>query len=263
MNRSHEQLGIPSFDTGEMLECCKKLIELEKDWIPNRPMHSLYIRPTSIAMDERLGLSSISKSKTFIILSPVGPYYPRGFVPVKLFCDTSVIRAWPGGFGDKKVGGNYAPTLRTQRRGLEEHNCDQALWLLHDYVTEVGTMNFFVFWKNEDGEDELVTPPLDGTILPGVTRDTIISLMKGLGEFKVSVRPFKVQEMIKAVQEKRLYEAFGAGTAAIVTPVQSFNYQDVVYDIPIEQETGAGKLTSRILHIMTDLHYGKIKKPEW
>lgn len=105
MNQSHLQLGIPTFDVPQMLECCKKLIEVEKDWIPAKPLHSLYLRPTSICMDNKLGLSRVTKSKTFIILSPVGPYYPRGFVPVKLFCDTSVIRAWPNGFGDKKIGG--------------------------------------------------------------------------------------------------------------------------------------------------------------
>ena len=88
-----------------MVQCTKKLIELEKDWIPNGPMHSLYLRPTSISMDNKLGLSRVNKSKTFVILSPVGPYYPRGFVPVKLMCDTTVVRAWPTGFGDKKVGG--------------------------------------------------------------------------------------------------------------------------------------------------------------
>ncbi len=95
MNQSHLQLGIPTFDRFEMLECCRKLIEIEKDWIPDKPSHSLYIRPTSICMDNKLGLSRVTKSKTYIILSPVGPYYPRGFVPVKLYCDTNVIRAWP------------------------------------------------------------------------------------------------------------------------------------------------------------------------
>jgi len=170
-------------------------------------------------MDNKLGMSRVTRSKTFCILSPVGPYYPRGFVPVKLFCDNNVIRAWPSGFGDKKIGGNYAPTLKAQRDGAQIHGCDQVLWLLHDYITEVGTMNFFVFWKNEDGVDELITPPLDGTILPGITRDTIITLMRELGEFEVSVRPFKVQELNKAINENRVYEAFGAGTAAIVSPV--------------------------------------------
>lgn len=134
---------------------------------------------------------------------------------------------------------------------------------MHDYVTEVGTMNFFVYWTNEDGEKELITPPLDGTILPGITRDTILTIMKELGEFKVSVRNFKIQEMIKAVEEGRLIEAFGAGTAAIVSPVKSFNYKEQVYQIPIEEEKGAGKLTQRVLKMMTDLQYAKVKRPEW
>ena len=105
MNSSHLQLGIPTFDIHQMTECTRQLVELEKDWIPEKPMHSLYLRPTSICMDNKLGMSRVTRSKTFVILSPVGPYYPRGFVPVKLFCDNSVIRAWPSGFGDKKIGG--------------------------------------------------------------------------------------------------------------------------------------------------------------
>jgi len=105
MNSSHRQLGFPQFDNHEMTECLKEIIKMEKAWIPNRPLHSLYIRPTSICMDNMLGLSSVRKSKTFIILCPVGPYYPRGFVPVKLYCDTQIVRAWPQGFGDKKLGG--------------------------------------------------------------------------------------------------------------------------------------------------------------
>ncbi len=108
-------------------------------------------------------------------------------------------------------------------------------------------MNFFVFWKNEDGEDELITPPLDGTILPGITRASLIELMSELKEFKVTVRNFKIQELMKAVDEGRIYEAFGAGTAAIVSPVQSFSYDDRIYKIPIEEDKGAGKLTQRAL----------------
>jgi branched-chain amino acid aminotransferase len=114
-------------------------------------------------------------------------------------------------------------------------------------------MNFFAFWKNEKGEDELVTPPLDGTILPGVTRDSILTLCRELGEFKVAVKPFKIHDLMKASKEKRLYEAFGAGTAAIVSPIQSFIYEDETYEVPIEKEKGAGKLTQRILKTMLDI----------
>ena len=105
MNTSHRQLGFPEYSGKEMIECLKELIKIEKEWIPRRPLHSLYIRPTSICMDNRLSLSKVEKAKTFVILSPVGPYYPRGFVPVKLYCDTTAVRAWPQGFGDKKIGG--------------------------------------------------------------------------------------------------------------------------------------------------------------
>ncbi len=105
MNLSHKQLGLPQFDGKEMIECLKELVKIEKDWIPDRPLHSLYIRPTSISMDNRLGLSHVSKSKLFVVLCPVGPYFARGFVPTKLYCDTEHVRAWPHGFGDKKIGG--------------------------------------------------------------------------------------------------------------------------------------------------------------
>jgi branched-chain amino acid aminotransferase len=175
-----------------MVECTKALIDLERDWIPDRPNHSMYIRPNSICMDNRLGLNVVKKMKLFVVLSPVGPYYPRGFVPVRLFCDTNNVRAWPNGFGDKKVGGNYAPSIKIQRESNMKHDCDQVLWLLHDYVTEVGTMNLFVYWMNEHGEKELVTPPLDGTILPGITRDSILNLAKSIGGFKVTERTFKI-----------------------------------------------------------------------
>lgn len=115
MNTSHKQLGMATFDPDQYVECLKELIKIEKDWIPDRPMHSVYIRPTSISMDNKIGLSSVKKSKTYVVLSPVGPYYPRGFQPVKLYCDTENVRAWPLGFGDKKIGANYAPTLKNAR----------------------------------------------------------------------------------------------------------------------------------------------------
>lgn len=114
-------------------------------------------------------------------------------------------------------------------------------------------MNFMVFWKNEQGVDELITPPLDGTILPGITRDSILKITEELKEFKVTQKPFKIHDLIKACNEGRVHEAFGAGTAAIVSPVKSFNYKGTTYDIPIDEEKGCGPLTSRILQMMLDL----------
>ena len=114
-------------------------------------------------------------------------------------------------------------------------------------------MNFFVFWKNEKGEDELITAPLDGTILPGVTRDSILSLFANTNEFKVAVRPYKIQELMKACKENRVYEAFGAGTAAIVSPVKEFTYKGEHFNIPVEEEKGAGRLTQKILQTLLDI----------
>jgi len=124
---------------------------------------------------------------------------------------------------------------------------------LHDYVTEVGTMNIFAFWKNEQGEDELITPPLDGTILPGITRSSILTLARSLGEFKVVEKVFKIQEVIKAVEEGRMYEMFGSGTAALVSPICQFTYKENVFPVPIEEEAGAGKLTQRMLSMLSDV----------
>lgn len=124
-------------------------------------------------------------------------------------------------------------------------------------------MNLFVFWKNENGEDELITPPLDGTILPGITRDSILTLAKSLNKFKVIEKMFKIQDMVKAVSEKRIYEAFGSGTAAIVSPVQQFTYNDQTYKIPIDEAKGAGPLTQQMVKMLQDIQYGVVSKPEW
>jgi hypothetical protein len=140
-------------------------------------------------------------------LVDAGPYYPSGFKPVTLFADTKNVRAWPGGLGDCKVGGNYAPTIRPQQEAAKAGYA-QVLWLFNDgegdCATEVGTMNLFAFLRNEDGEDELVTPPLDGTILPGVTRDSVLQLAKEWGEFRVSERKLTMAELTKAVDEDRV-----------------------------------------------------------
>ena len=177
------------------------------------------MRPVSFSMDNKLGLSQIEKMRTFICLCPAGPYLAKGFVPFKLHCDTTTVRAWPGGWGDKKLGGNYAPVMKNLRHARERHNGDTCLWLLHDKVLEMGALNVFVYWINEDGEKEVITPPLDGTILPGVTRDSACQIMRGWNEFKVTEKSFTIHDMIKATKENRIFEMFGTGTAALVSSV--------------------------------------------
>ena len=124
-------------------------------------------------------------------------------------------------------------------------------------------MNLLMYWKNEDGEDEVITPPLDGTILPGITRRSILTLMREFGEFKVSEKPFKIQQVIKAIEENRLYEIFGCGTAALISPVSQFTYKDQVYEVPIDKDVGAGKLAQRMLKTLTDLQYMRTDRPAW
>ena len=192
MLRSHKALGLPTFDVEEMIKCTAALLDIERDWLRRKPWYSLYLRPVSISMDNRLGLDTVDKMMTFITVGPAGPYFPEGFKPVKILGMKQMARSWPGGYGDKKLGGNYAPTMKTMRLGKAEEDCDTALWLLGNKVLEMGSLNMFMYWKNSNGEDELITPPLDGTILPGITRDSILNIAKSFKSFKVTERSFTI-----------------------------------------------------------------------
>merc|ERR1719510_27797 len=187
LNSSHEFLFFPTFDGPEFTECIKDLIRLDSDWIPQGDGYSLYIRPTSVSTCPTLGVGPATHVKMFVILSPVGPYYPTGFAPVSLLADPQNCRAWPGGAGKYKVGGNYAATIGTQAKAAKM-GYQQILWLYGDHqeVTEVGTMNQFFLWEKSDGSGkELVTAPLSsGVILPGVTRDSILKLAKEMGDLE-------------------------------------------------------------------------------
>lgn len=267
INSSAHRLLLPQVNTTEFLECIKELLRVEKSWIPEGFGYSLYLRPTLIATWPYLGVQPALSAKLYVICSPVGPYYAEGFSAVKLLADPKIARAWPGGTGAAKVGGNYAmgirPAMEATARGYA-----QLLWLFGDehWVTEVGTMNQFFFWNNkETGKPELVTAPLDGTILPGVTRDSILRLTREWGEFDVVERPYTLGEVIDAVKEKRIIEAFGAGTAAIVSPVKGFHFEGTDYDIPLDRAdpaAKAGKLTQRISDTIMGIQYGRIDS-EW
>ncbi|KAJ2999623.1 branched-chain-amino-acid aminotransferase [Globomyces sp. JEL0801] len=185
-----------------------------------------------------------------------------GFSAVSLYASTKYVRAWPGGTGDSKLGANYASGIRPQLEVAKDGH-QQILWLFGDKfnVTEVGTMNFFMLWTNENGEKELRTPPLDGTILPGVTRDSILSLTKEWNEFKVVEKPITVDEITQAVKENRVIEMFGAGTAAIVSPIKNIHFQGVDYNIPLDPsqpDSQAGPLTKRLADTIMGIQYGEI-----
>ncbi|KNC48808.1 branched-chain-amino-acid aminotransferase [Thecamonas trahens ATCC 50062] len=264
-SRSSTRLGLPDFDQDAVLEGIKELVRLDKDWIPRKPGYSLYLRPTAIATQESLGVGAPSASKLFVITSPVGPYYKSGFAPVRLLADEHHVRAWPGGIGYTKAGGNYAPTVVPQKKA-NDAGYAQVMWLFGEtgQVTEVGTMNMFVLWHNTAGELELVTPPLDdGTILPGVTRDSILHLVRSRGDVKVSEAPFTIYQMIDAIADGRMVEAFGAGTACIVSPIEGFNFKGVDYDIPLSADASkrAGDLTHELAEELMGIQYGRIEGP--
>ncbi|KAM4037691.1 branched-chain-amino-acid aminotransferase, cytosolic isoform 2-T2 [Anomaloglossus baeobatrachus] len=260
MLRSAKRLTLPPFDKRELLDCIRRLIDVDREWVPKSSAASLYVRPVFIGTEPSLGVKRPSKALIYVILSPVGPYFSSGaFSPISLWADPKYIRAWKGGTGDSKVGGNYGNSLFAQYEA-QGYGCQQVLWLYgeDEQITEVGTMNLFLFWTNEDGELELATPPLDGIILPGVTRRSILDLALKWGEFKVSERYLTMAALVKAVKEDRIKEMFGAGTACVVCPVGRILYKNENLDIP----TNENKLAARFLKELTDIQYGRTAS-EW
>uniref|UniRef100_A0A8C8SU10 Branched-chain-amino-acid aminotransferase n=1 Tax=Pelusios castaneus TaxID=367368 RepID=A0A8C8SU10_9SAUR len=258
MSRSAARACLPPFDQRELLECICQLITLDQDWVPNLDNTSLYIRPTFIGTESSLGVARPGHALLFVILSPVGSYFAAGPMgPVELLAEPRYVRAWVGGVGDFKMGGNYAPTILVQDEAMRA-GCQQALWLYGDdhQITEVGTMNIFLFWTDEQGDLELVTPPLNGLILPGVTRQSLLDLGRKWGEFKVSERNVTMADLVRGLQEKRVREVFGSGTACVVCPVSHILYQGQGYPIPT-MENGP-ELAMRFLKALMDIQYGRV-----
>lgn len=263
--RTSARLALPNFDQDQVLEGIKALVDLDSDYIPDKHGMSLYLRPTVISTQPSLGVTPPQHSKLYVMTSPVGAYYPSGFSPVKLYADEANIRAWPGGIGFTKAGGNYAPSILPQQ-AANEKGYQQVLWLFNDLVTEVGTMNLAVLWADKNGDLELVTPPLDdGTILPGVTRDSILHLVRELRpDIKVSEKWFSITEMIDAIDQGRLIEAFGMGTACVVAPIEGFYYKGSDYAIPLSEDPSkkSGDLTYFLSNELMDIQYGIKDGPE-
>lgn len=245
---------LPDFDQGELLKCIKKLISLDAEWVPFSDQCSLYVRPSVIGTEPTLGISMSNQAKIFVITGPVGAYYPTGLKPISLLADPRFVRAWPGGSGSYKLGSNYAPTVMIQRYALSEHNCQQVLWLYGEdhQMTEVGTMNLFVYWINEQGEEELVTPRLDtGLVLPGVTRKSLLEITREWNEFKVTETDISMKSFVRALKEGRVKEVFGSGTACVVSPVDKILYegQDLHIGSGYDQTSLAQKLYDTLLDI--------------
>lgn len=273
MNTSAERIALPTFNGDALLELIKELIRIDKHWIPREPGHSLYVRPTMIGTQKAIGVGPPNEALLFVICSPVGPYYPQGFKPVALYGTTEFIRAAPGGTGGFKLGANYAPAVVPQKSAAEKGYA-QNLWLHgpEHYLTEVGTMNMFVVFKTPDGGLELVTPPLDGMILPGVTRDSVLALARGHASktlplkdlpdnLKVSERPVTMPEVKAASKNGTLVELFGAGTAAVISPVDRIGYQGEDVMVPTGPD-GMGPVARVIWRELVGRQMGTIPS-EW
>jgi branched-chain amino acid aminotransferase len=250
MNASAERMCMQTLDIDYVLEALKELLRLEARWIPKTKGTALYIRPTMIASEPFLGVHSAHEYLFFIILSPVGSYFKEGFKPVKIMVEDEYIRAAPGGVGAAKTAGNYAASLKAGEKA-EKGGFSQVLWLdgvHHNLVQEVGAMNIsFVI----DGK--IITPNLDGAILPGITRDSVINISPRLG-FEIDVREISIDEVLKAAKDGSLQEAFGMGTAAVIAPVGLIAYKGENYEI---NNFKVGPISQKLFDEITGIQSGE------
>lgn len=252
LNVSNERLCIPQIDEAFCVEAIKKLVDVDKDWIPTEVGTSLYIRPFIFAIDPHVGVHPAKHLMFVVILSPVGAYYPKGLDPVDIYVEQQYVRAVKGGMGFTKTGGNYAASLKAQDEAANK-GYTQVLWLdgvERKYIEEVGTMNvFFVIG------DEVVTPELSGSILSGITRMSVIELLKHKG-YKVSERRLSIQEVYDAHDNGTLKEAFGTGTAAVISPIGTFEWEDKKITVA---DGGIGEISQMLYDTITGIQCGKIK----
>lgn len=248
MNVSADRLCMPPIDEEFVLDCLKTLVRLEADWIPGGEGQSLYIRPTYVGIDPMIKVHASDKYLFFIILSPVGAYFKGGFSAARILVEEEFSAA-KGGTGFTKACGNYGASLRAGEKAVEG-GYDQVLWLdacHHKYVEEVGSMNiFFVI----DGK--LVTPALQGSILPGITRDSTIILARDLG-YEVEERLVSIDEIIEGIETGRVQEVFGTGTACVISPVGVLGYKGRDYVIG---DGDVGSITRRLYEELTSIQYG-------
>lgn len=254
-NNTNRRICIPEIPEEDFLQAIKELVKIDEAWIPTKPGTSLYIRPFVIATDEFLGVRPSDTYKFMIILSPVGAYYPEGLNPVKIWIEDDYVRAVRGGVGEAKTGANYVASLAAQVKAHDE-GYSQVLWLdgvERKYIEEVGAMN--IFFKI-DGT--VVTPMLNGSILPGVTRNSCIELCKQWG-LPVEERKISVDELFDAARSGRLEEVWGSGTAAVISPVGHLRWEDEVIQIG---DGGIGPVSQKLYDTVTGIQLGKIEGPE-
>jgi len=254
MNRSCERMCIPELNVEDCVEAVKALVNVEKDWVPTEKDTSLYIRPFIIATDNHIGVHASHTYLFAIIVCPVGSYYPEGLAPVKIMIEEEDVRAVRGGTGFTKCGGNYAASLRAGDRA-EKLGYSQVLWLdgvERKYIEEVGAMN--VLFKING---EIVTPELSGSILPGITRKSCLELLRSWG-YTVTERKISVDELITAARDGSLEEAFGSGTAAVVSPIGELYYQGEHFTVSGGE---IGPVAQKLYDQLTGIQWGRCEDP--
>lgn len=254
LNHSNERLCIPPIDEQFAIEALKQLITVEKEWVPTAEGTSLYIRPFIIATEPFLGVSPSKEYKFMVILSPVGAYYKEGINPVKIAVENEYVRAVLGGTGEAKTAGNYAASLAAQEV-VGKEGFAQVLWLdgvEKKYIEEVGSMN--VFFKING---EVITPALNGSILPGVTRDSVIQMLTHW-DLPVVERKVSMQEIAEAAENGTLEEAFGTGTAAVISPIGQLTWENQDFII---NNGETGEIATKLYESLTGIQYGKLEDP--
>ena len=253
-NATNDRLVIPQLPVEDFVQAISAVVDVDRDWIPTEPGTSLYIRPFIIATDEFLG---VAPSKTYlfmIILAPSGAYYESGLAPVGIWIEDEYVRAVRGGIGYAKTGGNYAASLIAQQKA-HDAGYSQVLWLdgvERKYIEEVGAMN--IFFKIAG---KVVTPALNGSILPGITRNSVIELCKSWG-YQVEERKISADELIEAQKNGTLEECWGTGTAAVISPVGKLRYVDEVMTINGGE---IGQLSQKLYDTITGIQTGKLEDP--
>ncbi|MBQ5969804.1 MAG: branched-chain amino acid aminotransferase [Clostridia bacterium] len=251
-NSSNKRLVIPELPEEDFVAAVKAVVDVDRDWVPTDPGTSLYIRPFIIATDEFLG---VAPSKTYlfiIILSPSGAYYESGLEPVGIWIEDEYVRAVRGGMGFTKTGGNYAASLIAQVKAHDD-GYSQVLWLdgvERKYIEEVGSMN--IMFKIAG---KIVTPMLNGSILPGITRDSILTVCRDWG-YEVEERRVSVDELVAAAKDGTLEEVWGTGTAAVVSPVNKLRYED---EVMLIGDGGIGPVTQKLYDELTGIQWGKLE----
>ncbi|KAF5352238.1 hypothetical protein D9757_013804 [Collybiopsis confluens] len=274
--RSAERMALPPFNTSQVLTLIKKLIEVDQRWIPAISGYSLYVRPTLLGTQMSLAVAASDHATLCVMLSPTGPYFRSAAKPISVIAVSETVRAWPGGTGGHKVALNYSPGF-LPLRVAQKQGYQQILWLLGDdmKVTEAGAMNIFVVVRRDDGDFDLITPPLDGTILPGVTRDSILALGKahtagettlpGLSHstlLHTQEKTFTIPDLQRWYAEGKLVEAFGAGTAVIIASIGKIGYKGEDMVLP-EHEGGLGPIAQAFRKRILDVQEGRESWNGW